>query len=236
MFAKRWSAGAFNAADVITVRDPMSLQALKNIGVTKSARVTADSAFLLPPPVASGEEVSFGVGNMKSVGIAPRPLGKKDDVAGLFGELCRLLYQSGTVPVLIEMDREEDGPLIQEIHKKQGGRIPQIRGLQTPMQFQERVRRMESVIAMRLHAGILSTTVGIPPLMVSYDPKVTAFAKLLEISPALEFANLSPTRIFDTFTTFMRDRSRNVKILERKRDEMIQLAMQNVELVRENVK
>lgn len=236
MFGKRWAAGAFNAADVITVRDPISLQTLKNIGVTKPARVTADSAFLLPQPLGSEDETGFSVGNMKSVGIAPRPLGKKDDVAGLFSELCRLMYQSGTVPVLIEMDKAEDGPLIEEIHKKQGGRIPQIRNLQTPMQFQGRIRRMEAVIAMRLHAGILATTVNIPSLMVSYDPKVSAFAKLLEIGPALDFTNLSPARLFDTFTSFMKDRERNMKIVERKREEMINLAMQNVELVREMVK
>lgn len=236
ILGKRMAAGAFNSADAISVRDPMSIQTLKSIGVTKGAKVTADCALLLPQPRTNESEVAFNVGGMGSVGIAPRPLGKKDDVAGFFGEVCRLLYQSGTVPVLIEMDHEEDGPLINEIHKKQGGRIPQIRGLQTPMQFQERVRRMESVIAMRLHAGVLATTVGIPPLMVSYDPKVTAFAKLLELSPALPFENLTPARLFDAFTSFAKDRERNAKILERKREELIKLAMENVAIVRDQLR
>src|SRR6185312_173871 len=115
---------------------------------------------------------------MKTIGISAKPLDKKTDVAGLFGEFCRLMFQSGHMPVLLEMDKEEDRQLLDEISKKQGGRIPDLRKLTTPMQVQQRIDRMDAVVSMRLHAGILATTVGVPSLMVSYDPKVTAFAKL----------------------------------------------------------
>jgi polysaccharide pyruvyl transferase CsaB len=235
-FGKRMAAGAFNAADSISVRDPQSIQALKDLGVKKNVRLTADCAFLLPQPPQSDDEQSFSVGNMKSIGIAPRPLDKKTDVSGLFSDLCKLMYQSGTMPVLIEMDQQEDGPLIEEIHKKSGGRIPQIRKLQTPRDFQIRARRMEALIAMRLHAGILGATVGVPALMVSYDPKVAAFAKLMETSTALPMEGLTGTRLFDAFTSFMKDRERNGKILERKRAEMIKLAEGNIEIVRDQLR
>ena len=235
-FGKRMAATAYSAADSISVRDPQSIQTLKDLGVKKNARLTADCAFLLPQPAQNDEEQGFSVGNMKSVGVAPRPLDKKTDVSGLFGELCRLMYQSGTMPVLVEMDRDEDGPLIEEIHKKQGGRIPQIRKLQTPMQFQQRIRRVEAVVAMRLHAGILASTVGVPSLMVAYDPKVAAFAKMLEVAPAVPMEGLTANRLFDSFTNFMKDRERNVKILEKKREEMVKLAQVNVEIVREQVR
>ena len=236
MFGKRMAASAFNAADAISVRDPQSLQTLKDLGVKKHARVTADCAFLLPQPPQNEDEEAYNVGGMKSIGLAPRPLDKKTDVSGLFGELCRLMYQSGTMPVLVEMDREEDGPLIEEIHKKQGGRIPQIRKLQTPMQFQQRIRRVEAVVAMRLHAGILAATVGVPSLMVSYDPKVAAFAKLIGIASPLPLEGLTATRLFDAFTAFMKDKDRNAKILERKSEEMRKLAEVNIEIVREQVR
>jgi polysaccharide pyruvyl transferase CsaB len=236
MFGKRMAASAFNAADAISVRDPQSIQTLKDLGVKKNVRLTADCAFLLPQPQQNEDEAAYSVGGMKSIGLAPRPLDKKADVVGLFGELCRLMYQSGTMPVLVEMDKEEDGPLIEEIHKKQGGRIPQIRKLQTPMQFQQRIRRMEAVVAMRLHAGILATTVGVPSLMVSYDPKVAAFSKMIEIATALPMEGLTATRLFDAFTAFMKDRERNGKILERKREEMIKLAQLNMEIVRDQVR
>ena len=233
---KRMTASAFNDADVISVRDPDSAQALKEIGVRKSARMTADMAFLLPAVQSSDDVQGFTVGNMKTVGISARPLDKKTDVAALFGDFCRLLYQNGSMPVLIEMDKEEDGPLIAEIAKRQGGKIPDIRKLTTPMQLQQRLLRMDSIVAMRLHAGILAATVGIPPLMVSYDPKVSAFAKMMELGTPLSIQGLTAQRLMDVFTSFQKDRERNGRIVERKRDEMRKLAELNIELVLSTVK
>lgn len=232
-FGKRMAASAFNLADAVAVRDPGSVTTLKALGVTKPIRVTADLAFLLPRPADTNDAQTYGAGGMKSVGIAPRPLGKKGtaEVVALLGEFCRLLYGAQTMPVLIEMDRAQDGPLIEAISKSQGGRIPDIRKLQTPMQVQQRIARLDGVIAMRLHAGILATTVGVPPLMVNYDPKVAAFARLLEVGAPLALQGLTPTRMLDAYTAFAKDRERNAKIVERKREEMRRLAEGNVELV-----
>src|SRR5471030_1125084 len=90
-FGRRMAAAAFDDADVISVRDSESMTTLKNLGVRKSPRLTADSAFLLPA-VSGGDDVQgFTVGGMKTVGIAVRPLDKKTDVVTLFGEFARLL-------------------------------------------------------------------------------------------------------------------------------------------------
>lgn len=233
---KRYAAGAFNAADVIAVRDPGSVATLKSIGVDRPVRVTADAAFLLPPPHEPEDQQAFNVGNMKSVGISVRPFGKNREVVQLFGELTRLLFQNNFMPVLIEMDRESDGALIQEIAKSQGGKIPELRKLQTPMQLQQRLGRMEALIGMRLHAGILAATVGIPPLMVSYDPKVTAFAKLLDIGVAPPVQGLTAGRLYDAFVEHQRFQDRNVKILERRREELRKLAAGNIDILKEGVR
>lgn len=227
---KRWAASAFGMADGIGVRDPGSLATLKELGVKTPIRVTADMAFLLPKP-AENDGVAFGVGGMKAVGISVRPHGKKDEVTTLFGEFCRLLFNAQIMPVLIEMDREHDGPLILDISKAQGGKIPDIRKVQTPMHLLQRMARLEAIVAMRLHAGILATTVDIPPFMVSYDPKVTAFAKLLDLQSAPSVVGLTPQRLFDSFMQFMKDRERNAKIMERKREELTKLARQNMDIL-----
>jgi len=228
---RRAAASAFSMADVVAVRDPQSAATLKELGVKGQARVTADAAFMLPAPKLDDAQHGFNVGNMKSVGISLRPHGKNKEIVKLFGELTRLLFQNNYMPVLIEMDKHEDGPLIQEISKAQGGKIPDLRKLQTPMQLQQRLARMDSVIAMRLHAGILATTVGIAPLMVSYDPKVSAFAKMLDIGSAPSIDGLTAQRLYELFITHQQSRERNEKVMARKIVELRRSSMMNIELL-----
>jgi polysaccharide pyruvyl transferase CsaB len=228
---KRWASSAFQMADAVAVRDPASATALKDLGIKKSVRITADLAFLLPPPAEKESDVGFNVGGMKAIGISVRPHGKKDETKNLFGEFARLLFNAQMMPVFIEMDRVHDGPLILDISKAQGGRIPDMRKMQTPMHAQQRMSRLEAVVAMRLHAGILAATVGVPPFMVSYDPKVTAFAKLLDLQTAPSVVGLTPQRLFESFMQFMRDRERNEKLMERKLQDLIKMAQANIDIL-----
>jgi polysaccharide pyruvyl transferase CsaB len=230
-FGKRWTSASFGAADVVSLRDPGSLDTLKKLGFKGNARVTADMAFLLPKTADAPDSTQFNVGSMRAVGIAPRPHGNRKETVALFGDLARMLFNANFMPVLIEMDRNVDGDLIQEISKAQGGKIPDMRKIGTPMQVQQRLSRMDAVIAMRLHAGILAATVGIPPLMVSYDPKVTAFAKLMDLGAALSTENLTAARLFETFQSFIKDRDRNQKVLDRKLEEQKASAQTNIELL-----
>lgn len=237
-FGKRLAATAFNSSQFIVVRDPNSAQTLKNLGVTVPIRVGADLAFLMPREENKNEsQMGFSVGNMRTVGIAPRPLnGDRKMVSQLFGELAKLLFQANFMPVLIELDRKYDGPLIEEISKAQGGKVPDMRKLTTPMQVQERMARMDSVISMRLHGGILAATVGIPPLMVSYDPKVTAFSRMMDLGTAISIEKLTPQRLFENFLTFDKEKDRNVKIVLKKRDELKAAAELNVQAIRDSLK
>lgn len=233
---KRMALQAYNMADIVSVRDPGSAQSLRSLGLKKKVFVTADMAFLLPPPREIPDQETFKIGDMQTVGLSPRPHGKGKDVVNLFGGLARLLFQAKLMPVLIEMDRAEDGPLILEISKEQGGKIPDLRKIQTPMQLQQRLVRMDGVIAMRLHAGVLAATVGVPALMVSYDPKVAAFAKLMDFGNAPAVEGLSSQRLFDRYMEFQKDRDKNRASLDKKLVEMTRLARQNIELIEEGLR
>lgn len=231
ILGKSMASKAFGMADLVSVRDQASAVALKSLGYRGEPRLTGDLAFLLPKPALDPNVQSFQVGEMRSVGLAPRPYGKGDQVVRVFGELARLLYRSNSMPVLIEMDQTEDGPLIDAISKTQGGKIPSLRKLGTPMQLQQRLARVDGVIAMRLHAGILSVTVGVPPYMVSYDPKVNAFANALGLPSPPSIKDASAERIFEGFQESMRDKDRHAATLERKRAEQEQAARASVELL-----
>jgi len=230
---KRLAVGAFNMADAIAVRDAGSATTLRGLGVKVSPRLTADMAFLLPKPEQSDESSSFGVAGMSAVGISARPWGKDRNktVIKVFGDLVKLMYSNNLVPYMIEMDEVEDRGVIQEISKAHGGKVPEIKGITTPMQLQQRIARMEAVIGMRLHAGILAATVGVPPFMVSYDPKVTAFSNALGFSTPPSMQGITAERIFDGFQTFIKDRDRIAASLERKREDLAKAALGNIEVL-----
>lgn len=232
---KRAAASAFSAADMITVRDPSSVSVLKTLGVKHLPRVTADMAFLLPPVDREAGETNFGVAGMKSVGVSVRPYGKDKSKAVIraFADLVKLLSQNNYVPVLMPMDADEDVAIIDAIAKVHGGKVPDLRGLKTPAQFQQRVGRMEAVIAMRLHAGILATTMGIAPMMVSYDPKVTAFANVMGLPNPPSVEGATGDRLFAQFKSFMADQEPHTKTVQKKRAELEKAAAENIKALRD---
>lgn len=234
MCGKAFATKAFNACNAIGVRDPGSAATLKGLGVKVNPKLTGDLAWLLPTP-AQGEVVDFQLGDLKTVGLAPRPFGKGDHVVKLFGELARLLFQNKFLPVLIELDQREDGPLITEIDKSMGGKVPSVRKMPTPMTVQQRIMRMDSVIAMRLHAGILAAGVGVPPFMVSYDPKVTAFAQLMDLPPAPNLKDLTAQRLFDNFLQFHKNNQNGMKSFEKRCVQQREAAQLNISLLLEHL-
>lgn len=225
------SVQAFNKADIIAARDPGSIALLKKLGVKTRIELTADLALLIPPPLDNPEQLNFSLGNMRTVGISPRPFGKGNDIVQLFGEVARLFFKANIMPVFIEMDKHEDGPLLREIAKQHGGKMPDLKKLATPIDVQQRMVRMEAILAMRLHAGILATTVGVPPFMLSYDPKVAAFAKLMQMHEAPMVEAINAQRLFDQFMKFLEDREKNVRVFEFQRKELVKLAQKNVEVL-----
>lgn len=232
---KRMAAGAFNSADMIAVRDPASVSALRELGVKATPRLTGDCAFLLPVPHADEGTSNFGVAGMKTIGVSVRPWGKdkSKSVVKSFAEFVQLLSKNNYVPVMMPMDAEEDVKIIDAIAKIHGGKVPDIRGLTTPAQFQQRVGRMEAVVAMRLHAGILASTMGIPPMMVSYDPKVTAFSNLMGLPTPPSIQGVTGDRLFAQFQSFMKDREPHAKAIEKRVEEQRKSAEGNIQALRD---
>jgi len=232
-FGKAMAKSALNLCDLITVRDPESLQTIRKLGVQKHISVTADFAWLCPSDTSSKEE--FGLPGMTSVGIAARMWKGMKNPATTFGDFAMTLFRNNYVPVLIEMDKAKDSELLDAIAKLHGGRCPDIRNISTPSQLLSRIQRLHSMVAMRLHAGILACVAGIPPLMIAYDPKITAFADIMQLPTPLDIRNLTPDRLWNAFQEYERQKE-NLKIaLEKKRVEQTELARKNVTILTERL-
>ncbi len=231
-FAKKFATDAFNLADFITVRDPASGALLKQLGVKKPFQLSADSAFLLPaPPMEEDESTSFGAAGIKTVGICPRPFGDAKKCAEFYSDLCKSLRSKNISPCLIEMDEEEDGPLIDQIEKTFGGRVSHIKGAKLPSKVQQRMARMEGIISVRLHGAIFAAGVGIPPYILSYDPKSLALASQLGLPTPMAVDKVKPEKVVDSFLEFHARKAHNAKLVAQKVVELKKLALSNVELV-----
>lgn len=230
---KNAARNAFNSADVICARDPLSATAIRELGVKTPVQLTADTAFLLPrPELMESSQDSFGVGTMKTVGINCRPFGRGSQVVDLFATLAKTLFEQGMVPTMIAQDSGEDQPLVDAISKACNGKVPELKGVSTARQLQERIMRMDAVVSMRLHTGILATTVGVPSLMVSYDPKVTAFANVMGVGNPLRIEGLTPDRLWASLDSVLSDRKVNLATVERKRAELVKAAQGNIDALR----
>lgn len=229
-FGKRWAQQAFGLCDAIAVRDPSSAKLISSLGVQKSVTVTADMAFLIQNPPRTGSETSFGVGDMKTIGLAPRRFLTGGDSVALFSDLSQKLFQMGFVPTLLEMDAVNDRSVLNEIDKRNGGKVPSIRNVSHPVDLLRRLQRMEAVIAVRLHAGILSSVAGVPSVMVNYDPKVAAFATEAGL-PSVPVNNITVDRVLDALNGVLKSRDAAIQNIETKRDALRKSAEKNIEVI-----
>ncbi|MES1227323.1 MAG: polysaccharide pyruvyl transferase family protein, partial [Armatimonadota bacterium] len=230
---KNAAKNAFMAADVLCVRDPASVTALKDLGVKRPIQTTADMAFLLPrPELMESSQDSFGVGAMKTIGISVRPWGNSKQVVEVYAKFVQMVSERGLVPMMIAQDAVEDQPLVDQISKACNGKVPELKGVAIVKQLQERIMRMDAVVSMRLHTGILATTVDVPSLMVSYDPKVTAFANMMGGSTPLKIEGLTADRLWMSLEAMLSDRNNSKAVVERKRVELAKTAQGNIDALR----
>jgi polysaccharide pyruvyl transferase CsaB len=232
-FGKQMATNALKLVDEITVRDSGSLNVLRSLGIKRPIEVTADLAWLAEPDETP--DAVFGIGDMKAVGIAARPWGRGKAIAEAFGGFAHLLYKNQYVPVLVEMDNKMDTTILDQIAKLHGGRAPDMRNIQTPGALLSRLRRMHSVVAMRLHAGILSASVGVPPMMVAYDPKINAFTSAMDLGSAISLEGLTADTLWANFQKFEAERPRILETISRKATEQKSLALKNVDILKKHL-
>ena len=185
--------------DVITLREPDSLEELRSMGVTEpEILLTADPALTLRK--APDDEVDSVL--LRS-GIPPR--GQYlcfalrrwkgfEEKAPIFGAAAEYAYRTyGLTPVFVAVEK----------HLDPGAGQLAARGLTIPHYFLNdagsagtiigALSRMQAVVSMRLHALIFSAGQGIPLAGVVYDPKVSAFLRYIGQDLFVDLADLTET-------------------------------------------
>ncbi|MDD6309224.1 MAG: polysaccharide pyruvyl transferase CsaB [Clostridia bacterium] len=171
---------------MVTLRDAVSLQELKDMGVTQvPMQVTADPAFALDGISSKEVDMLFeeeGIPTgMHYIGISlrPWPITDKSCVQKIAKCLDYAADTYGLIPIFIPMKRYMDSKaairLSEHMHTK-------LYILQKEYQVNETigiVRKCDIVLGMRLHTLIYAAAGGVPMIGLTYDPKVSSFMQYI---------------------------------------------------------
>ena len=193
---KRAARTINRCVDAITLRDPLSLEFTREIGVTvQEVLVTGDPVLDL-----RGRSDEDAKAFLRSRGIDPDEkyvcLGLRSwpgfaEKSGEIRAALQYLYDKhGLVPLFMPMNYDKDAAITEPI----------TRGMSAPFRVMPKtedaeleiaiVRQMKLCVAMRLHSLLYAVCGKVPSVGLSYDPKVTGCAQYLGIS-CIEFEDVT---------------------------------------------
>ena len=176
-----------SCVDIVTLREPDSMEELHRFGVQGPELILAsDPALTLSPAPAEEIDAEF-----KSAGTDPR--GKYicfalrrwpgfEQKAADFAAAARHAYEKyGLTPAFVSINHKSDGEAAATVAALLGD-VPRV-FIPGPLPSALAIgvmSRMEVVVSMRLHGLIFAAGQGVPLVGVSYDPKVTAFLRCVD--------------------------------------------------------
>jgi polysaccharide pyruvyl transferase CsaB len=188
--SRRLVARAASASQAVTWRDSASARLAYDIGVRAPVQeVVPDPAYALvpaPDPQVEVELSSQGVAGRRFLAVCPRPwLGREKYLDHLGQALEQVARESGLDVVLIPFHESQDPPVCKSLaaRTRLAGRAHVCHPIRSPGLLAAVLGRAELVVAMRLHSGILASTVACPAVVIDYDPKTNAFAAQTRQTP-----------------------------------------------------
>ena len=199
---RKMAAQVLNSSvDVITLREPNSLEELRSMGVTvPRIQLTADPALTLH--AAGDDEVDSC---MLRAGIPPhgnyicfalRRWKNFESAAPAFAAAADYAYETfGLTPVFLAVEKHLDPSAARMVAQ----------GMKAPHYFIDDageagciigvLARMRLVVSMRLHALIFAAGQGIPLVGAVYDPKVSAFLRYIGQEEFADLENLTGKKL-----------------------------------------
>jgi L-malate glycosyltransferase len=245
--------------DIITVREKVSLEELKRLGIKKpQIYATADPALTVK---ASSDETAFQI--LADEGIIPQDKGRQMvnplvgfSVRKLPGRKNRrhekyedaiantadyLVQKYGVVPVFIPM-QHNDLDIIDNVIAKMSSPAFAIRNRYDVSDTAAVIKQMDMVVGMRLHALIFAASAGVPVVGLVYDPKIEGFLQYIDqaSSVAGHARDITPDRLISASEHVWSKRKqirgeleKNVSLLKQKALENARIAVELLEAGRE---
>lgn len=183
--------------DIITLREEHSLSELLSMGVTRPRIIVASDPALSLSPAGEDETDEF----MASLGLDKNERylcfclrawpGYREKAEEFAAAADYAAEKYGLRPLFLSVNHIKDG---------QASRLAADATRAPALCVQESmstslvvglISRMRAVVAMRLHALIFASGVGVPVAGVSYDPKVAAFMDYIGLENYIDFSDMT---------------------------------------------
>lgn len=202
-----------NRVQAITVRDEESRQDLLEMGVTAPVEITADPVLALRPEYIDRE---LGGSILEQSGCNPAVNG---NIAGIsvrewqgqagykaaVAHVADRLVRQGCRVVFLPMQYPGDADCSREVMAQMAEPASLIDRALTVPEVAAVISNLTLVVGMRLHALILAAVLGVPPVAVSYDPKIDRFMAMLGLEAAVTVADLRPEKLWPEIQRILAD-------------------------------
>ena len=226
-------------ADVITLRDDVSAQELRSMGVVRDdIRVTSDPVFTLGG--ASREEAlrllsEAGIPHdTPFICVSVRNWGNMGTFCSTIARLCDSIHDIyGRNTIFIAMQTPHDIGISHDVCRMMKNKAYVLDERYKAGQIMGIVGQCDFVLAMRLHTLIFSARMCVPFIGMVYDPKVDAYIKALSMLSAGDVRELDDVRVLEAVKNLMENREKYVNSLKRSLLELESLAHQDAQLLLE---
>ena len=183
--------------DRITLREDLSAEELKAMGVTRpKVYVTADPALLLEPGL-EGAVDGFLLGN--NIDPAGRYAlfvlrdwpGFAEKKQAFAAAASYVKNTCGLTPIFFALEPGRDLPPSREVAEELAFDCPMLSAPEDEKLIIGMMKKMQVVVSMRLHALIFASSVAAPLVAVSYDPKVTGFMHYIGQKHCVRFEDVT---------------------------------------------
>ncbi len=205
---RRLTMEALSSATLVTLRDEASLRYAEELGVKNERMiVTQDPVFALEPcGEVRRDEIYWAEGlptEKPLIGISVRNWDSAEGLRASVSEAVVHFAKKGYAAVLIPMQQPHDVGISEDIRAsavKRGAREDEVYVLRGSYRVDEMIAvisRMQAMIAMRLHAIIYAALSGVPPVGLSYAPKIEGILEELDLPAPLKVENLTGAALIE---------------------------------------
>jgi polysaccharide pyruvyl transferase CsaB len=178
---RRRAARAVAAADAVSVREEQSREELVSMGIDAARiRVSADPVFRLGTPRPAQTERPYLLLSLRETADGRRTRALEDALFAAARDLCR---EADLDAVVLPMQPAYDDGICARMAERlrEAGVSAEKYGAASFGEIRARIAGARCVIAMRLHALIFACAACVPPLALSYDPKIDAFMEYVRM-------------------------------------------------------